>query len=108
MASVLEPVAFDPKLFREELAEFGQLLKSKKDLSELKDIIPLFKKNKHLSAYIGALYLNIDVATEVCSEFDIGGNFRADLLLGSKAESTFCIIEFEPGVEDALFKKHKR
>jgi hypothetical protein len=52
--------------------------------------------------------LNIAVATEVCYEFDIGGSFRADMLLGSKAEGTFCIVEFEPGQEGALFKKQPR
>jgi hypothetical protein len=32
MASLLEPVAFDPAVFRKELDEFDALLKSKADL----------------------------------------------------------------------------
>jgi Domain of unknown function (DUF4263) len=93
---------------RKELTDYEKLLNSKKNLSEQKDIIPFFKDKKHLSTYIGTLYLDIAVATDVCPEFDIGGNFRADLLLGSKAEGKFCIVEFEPGDEGSLFKKHKR
>jgi hypothetical protein len=105
MASVLEPIVFDPTTFRKELTDFEGLLKAKSDLSESDDIIPFFKDRKHLTAYIGALYLNIAVASEVCYEFDIGGSFRADMLVGSKADGRFCIVEFEPGQEGALFKK---
>jgi hypothetical protein len=108
MASVLEPVTFDPALFRKELNDFDAFLKSKADLSERDDIIPFFKDRKHLTAYIGTLYLNVAVATEVCFEFDISGNFRADILLGSRAANQFCIVEFEPGEEDAIFKKQDR
>src|SRR5688572_22856688 len=100
MASVLEPVTFDPVTFRKELKEFEKLLQSKADLSERDDILPFFGERKHLTAYIGTLYLNIAVATEVCFEFDIMGNFKADVLLGSKAANQFCIVEFEPGEED--------
>jgi hypothetical protein len=108
MASVLEPVAFDPAIFRTELKEFEGLLKSRPDLSERDDILPFFKQRKHLTAYIGTLSLNIPVATEVCFEFDITGNFRADVLLGSKAAGQFCVVEFEPGEQDAIFKKQDR
>ena len=108
MASILDSVAFDPTAFRKELNEFGDLLKTKSELKEREEIIPFFKQRKHLTAYIGTLYLSIAVATEVCFDFDIAGNFEADLLLGSKAASQFCVVEFEPGEEDAIFKKQKR
>lgn len=108
MASTLEPVAFDPETFRQELKEFDALLKTKMDLEEREDIIPFFKQRKHLTSYIGTLYLRVAVATEVCFEFDISGNFAADVLLGSKTANQFCIVEFEPGKEDAIFKKQNR
>jgi hypothetical protein len=108
MASLLEPVAFDPADFRKELGEFDALLKSKADLKEREEIIPFFKERKHITAYIGALYLRLAVATEVCFDFDITGNFEADLLAGSRSAGQFCIVEFEPGEEDAIFKKQKR
>lgn len=108
MASLLEPVAFDPAIFRRELNEFETLLKNKSDLKEREDVIPFFKGRKHLTAYIGTLHLQVAVATEVCFEFEISGNFRADVLLGRKSANQFCIVEFEPGEEDAIFKKQDR
>jgi hypothetical protein len=49
--------------------------------------------------------LNIAVAIEICFEFDLAGDFRADVLLGSRAANQFCVVEFEPGEQDAIFKK---
>lgn len=108
MASILEPVIFDPAAFRQELNDLDSLLKAKSDLKEREDIIPFFKTRKHLTAYIGTLYLRVAVATEVCFEFNISGNFAADVLLGSRAANQFCIVEFEPGNEGAIFKKQNR
>lgn len=105
MASVLETIAFDPAAFRQELGAFAALLASKADLAERADLQPFFKANKNLTAYIGTLYLNIAVATEVCFEFDLAGDFRADILLGCRKARQFCIVELEPGEEDAIFKK---
>jgi hypothetical protein len=108
MASILETVEFDPATFRKELDEYERLLTSKSNLSERDVIIPFFKEKKNLTAYIASLFLRIPVATEICYEFDIGGNFRADILLGSKADGNFCVVEFEQGQEGALFKKQHR
>jgi hypothetical protein len=105
MASVLETLVFDPAIFRQELNAFKTLLDSKADLAERQDVQPFFKSHKHLTAYIGTLYLNIAVATEICFEFDLAGDFRADVLLGSKTANQFCVVEFEPGEQDAIFKK---
>jgi len=107
MASVLEPVAFDPAVFRRELSEFDALLRSDSALRERDEVIPFFKKRKHLTAYIGTLSLRVAVASEVCFEFDISGNFRADVLLGSRAAGQFCVVEFEPG-DEAIFRKQDR
>jgi hypothetical protein len=108
MASVLETIAFDPTVFRRELDAFEALLNSKADLAEQEDVQPFFKNNKHLTAFIGTLYLNIAVATEICFEFDLAGDFRADILLGSKKDNQFCVVEFEPGKQDVIFKKQPR
>ncbi len=108
MASVLETVVFEPPKFLEELQAFDELLKSKADLSERKDIQPFFKKSKHLTAYMGTFALNIAVATEICFEYEIFGDFIADILLGSKQKKEFCVVEFEDGKQDTIFKKQKK
>src|SRR5439155_26649345 len=97
MASVLETIVFEPAKFQQELQAFDALLKSKADLSELRDIQPFFKKSKHLTAYMGTFALNIAVATEICFEYEFFGDFKADILLGSRQEREFCVVEFEDG-----------
>ena len=52
--------------------------------------------------------LNIAVATEICFEFDFFGDFKADILLGSKQEKEFCVVEFEDGKQNTIFKKQKK
>lgn len=108
MASVLETVLFEPAKFQQELEAFDQLLRSKADLSESGDILPFFKKSRHLTAYLGTFTLNIAVATEICFEYDFFGDFKADILLGSKAEKEFCLVEFEDGKQDTIFKKQNK
>ena len=108
MASELETIVFEPVKFQQELQAFDALLKSKVDLSELKDIKPFFEKNKHLTAYLATFALNIAAATEICFEYEFFGDFKADILLGSKEEKEFCVVEFEDGKQDTIFKKQKR
>jgi hypothetical protein len=108
MASVLETIVFDPAKFQNELRAFDKLLKSKADLSEMKDIQPFFKKRKHLTAYLGTFAPNIAVATEICFGYEFFGDFKADILLGSRQEKEFCVVEFEDGGQNTIFKKQKR
>ena len=108
MASVLETIVFDPAEFRRELQAFDALLQSKADLSEQKDIQPFFKASKQLTAYMGTFAPSIAVASEICFEYEFFGDFKADILLGSKQEKEFCVVEFEDGKRDTIFKKQKR
>jgi hypothetical protein len=70
MASVLESISFDSARFQQEIEAFDELLKSKAHLSERKDIHPFFKKNKHLTGYMGMFTPTLDVATEICFEYE--------------------------------------
>jgi hypothetical protein len=45
------------------------------------------------------------VATEICFEYEFFGDFKSDLLLGSKASGGFCVVEFEDGGVGSVFKK---
>ena len=104
MAKNLESITFDPKRFRRELKAFGTLLASSPDLSETRDIQPLFKKRKQLSAYMGTFAPNIRPATHLAFEYPFFGDFKADVLLGNKIAGEFCVIEFEDGNRDSIFK----
>lgn len=104
----LESIEFDPAQFQLELAGLDALLQSKGDLSETGDIQPFFEKRKHLAAYMGTFSPNLGPATELAFEFPFFGDFKADLLLGNKCEGEFCVVEFEDGSEDSIFKKQPR
>jgi hypothetical protein len=108
MASVLESITFDPTAFDKELKDFETLLQSKANLSEKKDILPFFRKSKHLTAYLGTFAPNIGPATELCFEYEFFGDFRADVLVGSRAAKEFCVVEFEDGNQNAIFKNQPR
>jgi hypothetical protein len=105
VGAVLEPICFDHALFETELAALGTLLASKVDLSETDDIQPLFKAAKHLSAFLGTFAPDIGPATELAYEFPFFGDYRADLLVGSKSAAHFCVVEFESGGHYSIFRK---
>jgi hypothetical protein len=100
----LKPILFDPAKFEKELGAFGALLKSKTNLSETKDIQPFFEKRKHLTAYMGTIFTELGPATELTFEYPFFGGFRADVLLGSNSRKQFCVVEFEDGRPNSIFK----
>lgn len=108
MAKNLESLEFEPAKFERELKAFGLLLKSKSSLSEAADIQPFFEKNRQLSAYLGTYSPNIGPAAEIAFQYPFFGDFTADLLLGNKKAGEFCVVEFEDGGEDSIFKKQPR
>ncbi|MGL6095015.1 MAG: Shedu immune nuclease family protein [Fimbriiglobus sp.] len=105
MAAVLEPIVFNPHQFEKELLAFEGLLTSKVELAERADIQSLFKASRHLSAFLGTFEPEIGPATELAFEFPFFGDYKADLLIGRKSVSHFCIVEFEEGGSDSIFKR---
>src|SRR6266436_2583959 len=103
MATVLDSVVFDARTFERELTAFETLLSSKANLSETGDIQPFFKRSKQLTAYMGTFAPNIGPATELCFEYEFFGDFKADVLLGSRQAKEFCVVEFEDGKQDTIF-----
>jgi hypothetical protein len=104
----LETVVFEPAQFEKELTAFDALLKSKGDLSERSDIQPFFERSRHLTASIGAIFPEMGPATDLTFQFPFFGDFKADLLLGSKGAKRFCVVEFEDGRRNSIFKKQPR
>ena len=72
------------------------------------DIQPLFKASRHLSAFLGTFVPDIGPATELAYEFPFFGDYRADLLVGDKSAAHFCVVEFEDGGPDSIFKKQSK
>lgn len=99
---------FDLRECYSELEKFEVLLKQKNELREGKDIIPFFKKNLHLSAFIASYVPDIVKFDRIKHEFTIFGDFRADLVIGDSEKNTYCFIEFEDATKDSVFIRKKR
>jgi hypothetical protein len=101
----LEPVTFKAAECRRDLAAFRKLLQSKTQLAERRDIQRFFKKRKQLSAFIGTSHPDIGPAPLLGYEFPFMGDFAADIVLGNKQKGAFCVVEFEDGKANSIFRK---
>jgi hypothetical protein len=104
VAANLKPIVFDPARFETEIQAFEKLLQ-KQSLSETKDIQPFFRANLHLAAYIGTYSPELGPTTAYEFEYGLFGDYKPDLLLGKKEAGQFCVIEFEDGRPDSIFKR---
>jgi hypothetical protein len=104
VAKQFKQLTFDPKKCRAQIDQFGALLQSKIALSEKHDIQPFFKKRPQISAFIGSYMRDIGPATDYVFEYPFYGDFAADLVVGDRAVRRFCVIEFEDGRKNSIFK----
>lgn len=96
--------AFNSTNGRLEWDDFSTLLKTKATLSEQKDVLPFFKPRKDLSLLICNYFPKIKTPDRFAHEFEIYGDFVADLVVGDSAAKHFLLIEFENGEPDSVFK----
>lgn len=104
MAKLLNRIRSNPKKCRTRIAEFGDLLRSGPSLSERDDIQPFFKERPLLAAYIGAYARDVGPATQYAFEYPVSGDFAADLVIGDHVGRRYCVVEFEDGRPDSIFK----
>jgi hypothetical protein len=101
----LQPISFDLSLVRAELGRLKALLGSKAELSERDDIQPLFKSCPQLSAFIGTQIPGVSPADRIAFEFDVFGDFTADLVIGNSERKAFCAVEFEDARPNSVLHK---
>ncbi|NHB09266.1 Shedu immune nuclease family protein [Burkholderia cepacia] len=89
-----------------ELEKFEDLLKSKSEIKERDEILPFFKKNLHLAAFLGTYVPDIANPDRIASEYDIFGDFACDLAVGDSRSETFLLVEFEDAKPESLFVKN--
>ena len=89
-----------------ELAEFEALLASKIELKERDEILPFFKKNLNLAAFLGTYIPDIANPDRVANEYDIFGDFACDLAVGDSKSQTYLLVEFEDAKAESLFVKN--
>ncbi len=104
----LNQLVFDPVQARKEWHEYKTLLASKAELKERDDILPFFKQRHHLSLLIGSYLPSTVKLDRFLHEFDIFGDFRADLIVGDFSARRYLLIEFEDGKPDSIFKRIQR
>lgn len=85
-----------------ELEKFERLLEQE-ELRESDDILPFFKKNLHLSAFVASYVAEIVRFDRIKHEFTFFGDFRADLVVGDSVNKTYCFIEFEDANQNSIF-----
>jgi hypothetical protein len=103
MSKDFTEVVFNHVQFKAELEQFRALLNSKKTLGE-RELQELFKSSLHLTAYVGTTFGNIGVARQVAYEFEIMGDYGADIVLGNR-EKQFCFVELDVGGPDSVLKR---
>lgn len=104
----LEEVDFDPEVCREQLDALDDLLRRKDDLSEQGDVLPFFRAQRHLSAYIGTYHGRLSRPDRLAFEFEMFGEFNPDLVVGDYRRSAYVLVEFEEAKPDSIFKSKKR
>jgi hypothetical protein len=100
-----DTIDFDPRQCRAELDRLQLLLASKAELSERDDLQPLFKSSPQLAGFIGANIPKIGPANRLAYEFQIFGDYSADMVIGNFESKTFCAIELEDARPDSIFHK---
>jgi hypothetical protein len=81
------------------------MLAEKSVLSEQKDVLPLFKKSKNLSLLICSYFPKIKIPDLYAHEYEIDGDFVADLVVGDSKRHNYLLVEFENGAADSVFKR---
>jgi hypothetical protein len=102
-----EHLQFDPGKCRKEVAEFQDLLAGRRSLKEREDILPFFKKRKHLSAFVGSYLTDVVRFDRVAHEYQLFGDFGCDLVAGDSVNKAYVFVEFEDAAPGGIFVKKK-
>jgi len=98
-----EHFAFDPRQCREQVDDLEALLEGQAELSERRDVLGFFRSRKHLSAFIGSYFTYLENPDRIAFEYDIFGDFKADLAVGDSESGQYCFVEFEDATADSIF-----
>lgn len=99
---------FDPVLCRQELDKLRHLLNTKAELSEQRDLSPLFRESENLTALMGNLHPGITRADRIAQEYDLFGDFVCDFAVGDSNRNAYCFIELEDAKRNSIFTKGTR
>lgn len=95
----------DGKVCRSEWNALMAMLARTPTLSEQKDVLPFFKSSKNLSLLICSYFPKIKTPDLFAHEYEIDGDFVADLVVGDSKTHHYLLVEFENGAPDSVFKQ---
>jgi hypothetical protein len=101
------PISFSPGRARDELDDLADLLSTDDDLGERSHILPFFQKNVQAAAAIGKLG-KLAKPDLVAFEYDLLGDFRADIVVGDSEVGAVVFIELENAASNSIFKNKGR
>jgi len=102
---VMQNFVFDKNQCRIEVNELEQLLQSNTILEEAVHILPFFKVRPNICSLITNYFPYIKDGDLIAPEYPIDGEFKADLIIGSKQDMKYILVEFEDGNPNSVFKK---
>ncbi len=102
---ILQEIAFDYALCQKQVEAFREFLASNEELSERKDILPFFRERQQMALLFDMFNTQIGEADRIGWEFDIYGDFAADLVVGSWSRGAYCLVEFEDAFNNSIFEK---
>jgi hypothetical protein len=98
---------FSKKAAGQELVQFKQLLDAHphSSLREREHILPFFRAHRQLAALIGVRNPDIVNPDRLAFEFDIFGDYKADLVIGDSQNHQYCFVEFEDATATSIFQR---
>ncbi len=72
-------------------------------MQERRDLKPFFERAKQLCAFIGTYVADIGPANLLAYEFEVAGDFVADIVVGNRESQTFCMVELEDACPPGIF-----
>jgi hypothetical protein len=104
----LKPFRFDAAACQKELDGFKSLLAADRELGESSDILPFFRENEQLSAFLGSYHPSIHCCDLIAFEFQLFGDYACDLVVGDSNSHAYLFVEFEDAKSNSLFVKKRR
>jgi hypothetical protein len=104
---MLDPYVRDLGALQREFHAFDMLMQPGTPLGEKADILPFFRQNRHLAAYLG--YANNYLVSPglLGIEHNLLG-FRCDIAIGDSTTGQFTLVELEDAAADSIFRRPNR
>jgi len=102
------PMQFDAVKCRQELTEFGELLRSRSELDEERDIRPFFEARPQLSGVIGMCGSFFCSSDRLAWQYQLFGDFACDLVIGDSTRNLYGFVEWEDANTNSIFRQQAK